>query len=562
VPWLLSLLVLAAGVDRPKLVVLDLEAGGGLEPSLVAPFTDVVTTEAQRAAYFDVISSRDIRVWNFDEQGAPLPVPEVAFAASGASDTWLIETSGAASLMSDITSVAPRFLRRGARAFATSGVGPGGLPFVSAALTNGGMVSLGIPDAGDRLAVRTDALGSVMVFEKLEHEQVRLLCESCSAPELISVAACERPMRDYGLTDGGPVAVCETKDSEVELLTRGPVSDLRFVDSRISSASHGVSGGHVRQLPLGQLAWSVNLVTEIFDTLPSAPMSLGVIRATLGDGGPGPEELHATYGGSLYVKALAERQASQPGGLTLALGSGDPSSQVAAIVEGFSALLFGSGAVITRDGAFAFGVEDEVAGATARVLTLSSGDTVLLVASGDTLYSGVSDGSPAAARARLKPAPGFRIDDFALRPATDFLEGWAIANNRLLRVTASTPERWKTTPLELQGRDPLNVWFLSEQEGGAAVVGTTSGEVILLPERLPLAPPLPEEALSMTAVCGTTLATTSGGVWQLVPSADGVDWALLDVGLPLIEPKVLRHGAHVFVTDLRGVVLELPLACP
>jgi len=61
VPWLLSLLVLAAGVDRPKLVVLDLEAGGGLEPSLVAPFTDMVTTEAQRAAYFDVVSSCDIR---------------------------------------------------------------------------------------------------------------------------------------------------------------------------------------------------------------------------------------------------------------------------------------------------------------------------------------------------------------------------------------------------------------------------------------------------------------------------------------------------------------------
>jgi hypothetical protein len=61
VPWVLSLLLLAAGGEKPKLVVLDLEAGGGLEASLVAPLTDVVTAEAQRSAYFDVISSRDIR---------------------------------------------------------------------------------------------------------------------------------------------------------------------------------------------------------------------------------------------------------------------------------------------------------------------------------------------------------------------------------------------------------------------------------------------------------------------------------------------------------------------
>jgi hypothetical protein len=66
----------------------------------------------------------------------------------------------------------------------------------------------------------------------------------------------------------------------------------------------------------------------------------------------------------------------------------------------------------------------------------------------------------------------------------------------------------------------------------------------------------------MTSACGTTVATTSSGVWQLLPSGtDGVDWARLDPR-PLLEPKVVRHGAHVFVTGLQGVVLELPLACP
>ena len=52
---------------------------------------------------------------------------------------------------------------------------------------------------------------------------------------------------------------------------------------------------------------------------------------------------------------------------------------------------------------------------------------------------------------------------------------------RLWRMTASTPERWKAAPVELQRRDPVGVWFRSELEGGTAVVGTTSGEVIALP---------------------------------------------------------------------------------
>lgn len=502
-------------------------------------------------------------VWNFDERGVLLPMPEVSFSASSDVETWLIEGSGSTSLMANTVSVAPRFVRGGVRELALSTFALGRVPLVSAPLADGGVATVLNREARDRVDVRTDLLGRVLVHQARGNEQVRLLCEDCPTAELVSVAECLTPMRDYGLVDGQPLAVCETSDPEVELLTRGPLSDMRLFGSRVSSASNGVSGGHLRQLPLGQLAWSADLRAEVFDTLPTAPQSLGVIHTSLEDGGVGPEELHATFSGALFVKRLAERQGAQPGGLTLALGAGAPSFQVAAIVEGLDAVLFGSGSVITRQGTFVFGVEDEVSRATARVLTLQSGDTVLLVASGDTLYSAVSDGSPAVARARLKPAPGFDIDAFALRPGqVDFLEGWAIANNRLLRVTASTPERWKTAPVELQSRDPLNVWFLSEQEGGAAVVGTTSGEVILLPQRLPLSPALPEEALSLTAACGTTLATTSSGVWQLVPSAGGVDWARLDTPFSLVEPKVVRHGAHVFVTDLQGVVLELPLSCP
>lgn len=59
VPLLLALLT-AAPVEKPKLVVLELVPGGGLEASLIAPFTDAVTAEAQRTSFFEVVSSRDV----------------------------------------------------------------------------------------------------------------------------------------------------------------------------------------------------------------------------------------------------------------------------------------------------------------------------------------------------------------------------------------------------------------------------------------------------------------------------------------------------------------------
>jgi TolB-like protein len=53
--------VLLAQPDKPKLAVLELNAGTGVEASLTGPFTDAITGEVQARAYFDVISSRDIQ---------------------------------------------------------------------------------------------------------------------------------------------------------------------------------------------------------------------------------------------------------------------------------------------------------------------------------------------------------------------------------------------------------------------------------------------------------------------------------------------------------------------
>lgn len=54
-------LLLAQGAERPKLAVLELNAGAGVEASLTGPFSEALTAEVEARGYFDVISSRDIQ---------------------------------------------------------------------------------------------------------------------------------------------------------------------------------------------------------------------------------------------------------------------------------------------------------------------------------------------------------------------------------------------------------------------------------------------------------------------------------------------------------------------
>ena len=59
---LLSLaLVVSGAAEKPRLVVLDLQASKNLDASLAGPLTDAVTAEVQRRGFFDVLSSRDIQ---------------------------------------------------------------------------------------------------------------------------------------------------------------------------------------------------------------------------------------------------------------------------------------------------------------------------------------------------------------------------------------------------------------------------------------------------------------------------------------------------------------------
>jgi hypothetical protein len=53
-------LTLGAGAARPKLIVLDLVAGEGIEAAAVSSLTATVAAEAARRAVFEVISSREV----------------------------------------------------------------------------------------------------------------------------------------------------------------------------------------------------------------------------------------------------------------------------------------------------------------------------------------------------------------------------------------------------------------------------------------------------------------------------------------------------------------------
>lgn len=58
---LLLVLSLLSATEKPRLVVLDLTPGAGVDVALTGPLADVITGEVQRTAFFDVISARDLQ---------------------------------------------------------------------------------------------------------------------------------------------------------------------------------------------------------------------------------------------------------------------------------------------------------------------------------------------------------------------------------------------------------------------------------------------------------------------------------------------------------------------
>src|SRR5688500_12106365 len=50
----------AANGEKPKLIVLDLAAAGGVEPSVAGALSETVANETQARGFFQVLSSREV----------------------------------------------------------------------------------------------------------------------------------------------------------------------------------------------------------------------------------------------------------------------------------------------------------------------------------------------------------------------------------------------------------------------------------------------------------------------------------------------------------------------
>lgn len=85
---LLAALTLSAA-EKPKLVVLELSAGSGVDASLTAPLTEAVTNEVQARGYFEVMSSRDV------QQLVGMERQRELLGCSDASKSCMAEISGA-----------------------------------------------------------------------------------------------------------------------------------------------------------------------------------------------------------------------------------------------------------------------------------------------------------------------------------------------------------------------------------------------------------------------------------------------------------------------------------
>jgi hypothetical protein len=248
--------------------------------------------------------------------------------------------------------------------------------------------------------------------------------------------------------------------------------------------------------------------------------------------------------------------------LELQRSDGDPLDRAVGVLEGGGSVIIGAGA------AFDFGDADggprldfvlegtpRLGRATARRL----GDA--LVASGDdTLYAAQRpDAGLTFLRSVLRPAPGFAIDSWAARPSDAGYEGWLVANNQLFRLEANSVARWRSTPWPVQGRDVLGTWWAGE----GARVGTATGEVLSLPSRVPVVPPVSGGVTSIVGWCGDVLATTDDAVLSWRGDAG---WQVVDAGVPgpLREPRLVPAGEGAFVTDEDGVIVFFGAApaCP
>lgn len=318
----------------------------------------------------------------------------------------------------------------------------------------------------------------------------------------------------------------------------------------VSTRSAGTSNGRVRQSEEGVLRFGEGLDFDVPDLLDVRPDTVAVYGGAL----------VALRGRALYRQDRADGGVVAQGLHLATTTSNDVVGRIVGFVEGSDATVLNIGAVADELSDGGSGVSwffeglPQLSAPVAREFPTSAG-RVLVCSEGDTLWAGANDGSATGVvRPAVKPAPGFPVTSWTVTTAdAGLLEGWATANNRLFRVTATAVDRWKVTELPITNRDPLHVF----RAGDAVRLGTTTGEVLSLPSRVPVAPAL-GDVTSLDGVCGAVVATTDDGAYQLV--TDG-GWALVPGTEALRRPRVHRTERRLLISSETGVVLELDVDC-
>ena len=227
-----------------------------------------------------------------------------------------------------------------------------------------------------------------------------------------------------------------------------------------------------------------------------------------------------------------------------------------------------------------------------QIQTLDNGRRVLVIFSGDRLYSAdVTDVEknpylpPEVLEVRLVPTAGVRLRGIAIdgtpRQQADagvvnIATGFVLTNSALFAFSAVTQARWAVTPVPLPERFgiPIQLW----SEKGRARLAFDRGTVMTLPERVPLSGDLPvttgDSVSDFGRLCGTTYAVRNDGVYRAVFSDGGSTWRSVSVpGLPNEElggSRFFPGEGAIFLATPAGRVIELSLgradgglpACP
>ncbi len=335
--------------------------------------------------------------------------------------------------------------------------------------------------------------------------------------------------------------------------TTAPLQALREYSGGVSA---GTSRGRVRQSSDGVLRMGEGLDFDFAVELDGRPDAIGALF-----GGP----LSAVRDRSLFTTE-SPGDAGLQQGLTLAQYALTDTSRVVGFVDDAPSVVFHDGIVMEQSTGrsgntfpWLFAGSTVLRNPRAAVVSTAEG-SVLVCSDGDTLWAGAAvDGGTGLVRQAVKPAPGFAVTSWVARQAdAGLIEGWATANNRLFRLTASTADRWKAAELAVSGRDALTVFF----SGDAEWLGTASGEVLALPSRVPVAPALGETVTSLEGACGTVVATTDDGAFQLLDGDGGARWVPMLEAAKLSRPLVHRAARRLFLSSETGVVMELAVSCP